>query len=1157
MRDPSSWHSRLLGQLNDAWPEHLAHFRPGQMLDVELGLYLLETAAPTRTAADTWTLFSGYPYAEALGDVYTDMQRLRIQRARHYLSHMRRRRAWRLVLETYLKVPQELRGYDLKDLDAAPVRREPSRAARRFTVYDQLLSAPPPFSRSPLPIAKTGEYFFPVRDRRHSVRFSAAHVCGTTSQAHALDAPAPGLGRSLEPSWGQLEGAAAEMDVLEAANPDGPRNDWVRRLKRVELLVRDEARGKFTKNKKLRIKRLLNMIGMVGAGKSTVRDILTYWAVTQDGRQVTIVVGDVAETLAVVALFNRLGVPAAPVLGQSTRERNIERLHRRAAGPGAASMLEHADPGFAYLSSACPLDALRGLEAARALRIAEAPCQSLFPVKRPADSADPGVLTVLGEQPKKPGKTKRERDELPPRHSCPLWSRCPRHHGARALVDAKVWVATPAGLVHSGVPQQLNTERLRYLELACRRSDLVIVDEADRVQMQLDTAFAPAATLVGRSPNSWLDEVAGHKVAELSRQGRLQLSARDVDDWTNAVNTVSGAADRLYALLVQDAPLRKWITEDYFSALTLHQWLINAWFPELKPENPAPLPPNSTAEQREEARDRVDRILDAFRDDPLQERRGALDGLADDERALVNVLVHLTLELLHAPHGTTTRPRVREALLRLMAEDPRVQADIDTHSTRFEFTLLLAALHHRLNFMTGLWQRVEASLNLESTSNVLSRRPPRDYEAIVPESPMGNVLGFQFQPGERNRDGDQSGELRFFRCSGVGRELLLGLPDMPLVDDRPGPHVLLMSATSWAGTSTRYHVHAEVGAILRPRKEEVEAVLRSEFRKEFLYWPGTSTPLRLSGSDPQLRPQVLTQMLHQLAVPDRSLAGSKSLLELELEDIEDPDRRRVLLLVGSYVEAKRAAEYLNAVPEWNGRVTLLVSDDADLDNAWTALPRDPAVHTLRRGDVASFARTGGEILVAPLLAVERGHNIVVSGGKAAIGSVYFLARPHPRPDDIALAIHAVNDWAVRQVRGPQQEFRQRALAAGSPDAAGLAFRREARKKWNRFLTRQFAWTSLPAEEKEAFTWDQLVVMWQVIGRLVRGGVPARVVFVDAAFSPREAGLNAIDTPTTGLLASMREVLAPYFIADSAASSLDRSLVRALYEPLYCALVNMD
>lgn len=1151
MRDRSGWHSGLSAELRRAWPKDLTSFRPADLLDVELGLHLLEVTMPMRTAADAWTLFSGYPYSEAFGDVRTDAQRVRIRRGRHYLFPLRRRREWLRALDAYIRVPQALRGYDLDSADDVPRRRNPSRAPGRFDQYEQLLSGAPPFTRQGLPVAGPGEHWFPVRDRRHAVTFTDDLFPAPAPRGHDLDALPAGGGRPIEVTWAELERAAARMDEIESSLGDGKPNHWADRLARVSLLTRDDAQAKFTGTEQLRIDGLLHLVGMVGAGKSTLRDILTFCAVTTRGLRTTIVVGDVADALSVVTLFTRLGVRAAPVLGRSTLERHIQRLHRRVTTAGEPTMLTHDHPGFTYVTSACPLDALRGLDADRALRIGQAPCTSLYPVPKPA----PPSATALFDEENEPSDADPAPAERPKRHVCPLWTRCPRHHGARELVDADVWVATPASLVHTSVPQPLHEQRLRYLELACRMSDLVVVDEADRVQMQLDTAFAPATTLVGRSPNSWLDEVAGHKLQELARQGRLQLSAQDVDDWTNAVNTVTAATDRLYALLIQDASLRSWITQDYFSALTLHQWLINAWFPDLRESDPKPAPAGTTVEERIEARDRIDRILDRFRDDPLQ-RQPATDK-NDDTVGLVNELVDLTLGLLHAPHGSGARTRVRAVLLDLVANDAAIAAELAVHAPRFELTLVLAALHHRLNFMTDMWQRVEAALNLDSTSNVLSRRPPRDYEPVVPESPMGNVLGFQFQLDERHKDGEQSGELRFFRCSGVGRELLLDLPNLPAVDGRPGPQVLLMSATSWAGTSSRYHVHAEVGAVLRPHAEEVDAILRTEFRKEFLYWPDSTNAIRLSGCEPDKRPHALIQMLHQLAEPDRSLAGSRSPLELELADIDDPDRRRILLLVGSYEEAKRAAHYLNSIPEWTGRITLLVSDDADVDSAWTALPRDKDVKALRRGDVATFARRGGEILVAPLLAVERGHNIVVTGGKAAIGTVYFLARPHPRPDDIALAVQAINDWAVRQVRGARREFHQAALAAGTPDLAALAFRRAARGKWNRFLTRRLSWSSLPEAEKAAFTWDQLVVMWQVIGRLVRGGVPARVVFVDAAFSPREAGLDATDTPATSLLAGMRALLAPYFGDGDSVPDIDKSLVTSLYEPLYRALAEMD
>ena len=1160
MRDRSSWHRRLLPQFKDAWPGAIGSFGPGDLLDVELGLYLLGSVLPGRAAADTWTLFDGYPYSQAFGGSGAPEDLLRIRRGRYYLTGMRRPREWIMALRTYIRVPVELRGYVLDSPDDVPVRRSPSRAAMRFDVYEQVLTSPPPFTYRNLPVAEAGEYRFTTKDRTYSVVFddqliNAVREADAPPPSHDLSAPPTLNGTPLTVSWEELRAAAQAMDTREKSS--GTKGgDWAMRLNRVELRVRDEQDGRFTGADALHIDGLEHMVGMVGAGKSTLRDILTFWAVTKRNARVTLVVSNVAETLEVVERFTRLGVRAAPILGHSTRERNAARLHHRLANGGAATPLEHIDPSFRFLSSACPVDALQGTESHRPLRITEAPCGTLHPVhssddaEHSDDSAHPdlpiGFRDVDGEE----TLTSLPRSEKKPAaHACPLWRACPRHFGARELAKAQIWVSTPAGLIHSSVPAQMNEERIRYLELAARRSDLIIVDEADRVQMLLDTAFAPSATLVGRSPNSWLDEVSRHKVAELAGQGRIQLSARDVDDWTNAVNTVVSATDRCYSLLVNDADLRRWITKDYFSALTLHQWLIMNWFPDVvarerddsanHAEEPSP--------ERRAAMERVDAVLDRFRDNPLQteEPSGSDDTVTADR----NRLTHLALELLHALHSSDTRDRLRKVLTELVSGDERITADLDVHATRFEFTLLLAALHHHLNIMTSLWPRVEAALNLQDTSNVLSRRPPPDYDPVIPESPMGNVLGFQFQRDETVKEGVQSGELRFFRCNGVGRELLLALPHLPEVDGRPGPHVLLMSATSWAGTSSRYHVHTPVTAVLRPRKEEVQAIMDTRFEKLPLYCPDTSQPLRLSGSPtPELRSAALKKMLHQLAIPDRGLPGATSLLQQELDDMEDPERRRILLLVGSYGEAKEAAEYLDAIPEWRGRIVRLVPDDADLDDTWM---------TLRHGDVAEFPSRRGQILVAPLLAVERGHNIVLPSGKAAIGSVYFLARPHPRPDDIALAVQAINDWAVRQIRGSDQAFVHAAQATTSPHKAGLEFRARARKQWNRYLTRKLAWSSLPEDEKTAFTWDQLVVIWQVIGRLVRGGVPARAVFVDAAFFPREAAHRGEDTPSTGLLAGMRTVLDRYLGEEADAPALECSLVKALYEPLYQALAEID
>lgn len=1126
MRDRETWREPIVAELAEQWPADAGDISAGLLCDIELGLTILGRVAHSQPAISAWTLFGGYPYAAALGYAQDSESQRLLQVARYYLWPLRRRHQWARALEQYLRTEDRLRAFTLDSPDSVAQPHPVTVASIRATVYEQALAAAPGFATRGRPVAGPGMHRFADRQQWASVTIPDDVVPASTPTGHDLSLTPSDPSEPVTVSWAELQATAAFMDhELRAA---GRESAWERRLTRVRLAVRRPNDGTFDPAKVLSIGGIMHMVGMVSSGKSTLRDVLAAWAARQ-GKKVTLVVGDVAEVLSLVDLFTGLGLSAAPVLGASTRARHIERLHRRLASAMRPNLLAHTDPGFDYLSSVCLIDGLRVSEAAEPLAYGQAPCRSLRPVA-PAQR-----LTLRARN-----TSDHNGAEPPPRgklHLCPLWSVCPRHHGARQLATAEIWVATPASLVHSGIPDHLNSEDVRYLEAAALRSDLIVVDEADRVQMQLDAMFSPSTTLAGTSPNSWLDEVASHKVQELAREGRIQLSSHDVESWTNAVNTVQAATDRLYGMLQQDDDIRQWATVDYFSAWTLQEQLLNDWYPrpadESEPANGTLATPSGIA-----SRQQVRATLDAFLDDPFHDRT------SDDPSA--QRLSILTLQLLHTDSAANVRAQLAawvRALPDVLWEDDLA---VRRSARRLEFTLLLTALNTRLDLMTIIWPRVEAALNLDVTSNLLSRRPPADYNPIVTESPMGNVLGFQFHLDTEAPAARRTGELRFFRCSGVGRSLLLGLHQITAADHRRGPNVLLLSGTSWAGTSSRYHIQIPVTAVLEADDREVEAIRRSQFFIDPMVGPN-GLPLRLSGASASVRASSLEQMLGQLG--RSTLPGQPGPLQIELDEIDGPERKRILILVGSYDEAARAAQILDRMPEWQGRVCQLVADDANLDTAWQAPTR-----TLRRGNVATFAETGAELLVAPLLAVERGHNILNEGGTAAIGSAYFLARPHPRPDDLTLAVQAINDWTVRQLT--DGSFQHAVRSVGSLDAAGTQFRVEARRQWRHFLNRRLSWSSLDHDEKISQTWDQLVVIWQVIGRLVRGGVPARVHFCDAAFAPKLAEFAGADTPDTSLLISMRSVLERYFDHDSVTPDADRALVTMLYGPLYDALVRL-
>ncbi|BAJ31841.1 MULTISPECIES: hypothetical protein [Kitasatospora] len=1191
MIDRSSWIDLIAPAVKSAWLGEESPPRARQLCRVEIGLYALDRLCPGQPAKAGWTLFSGYPYALVGADSAERERALRI--LRHLGWSMRRPYAWDACLEKYRDYPERVRGFELGSLSEPPKRLDPAAANHRWKVYESVLvDTPKRHLRPGLKQAEEGRtYRFPLRNGTGHVRipekFPAYSAQGYDLEAIDRRRPGP-----VEVVRGELLETADWMD-RELGPSRG--KTWVERVESINFDVLTQDGQEYVERQWLTIDGMFHLAGMVGAGKSTFRDVLTV-RLAKQRRRVTLVVGDIAEQLKLVALFTDLGIKAAPVLGASTRVRNTQRMHRRLATAKAPTLLAHDPTRFTYLSTACPLDALRSMEGSEPLLFSEAPCSHL----RAVETKEPPV-PVFGRAGRAAAAQPRgDEEETGPDRSCPLWAKCPRHQAAHSLVDADVWVANPASLVYSLVPRQQNRERIRLLELAAARSDLIVVDEADQVQMQLDALFAPSATLVGRAPDSWLDDLYSHTIDELARRARLQLSKSTVDDWTSALNTVSAAADRLYARLLRHSDLRAWVQADYFSTWTLQQKLVNNWFgnpggadPESEEESeeseepadaveeePAEAAgegaPESAGKTAGSARERLFDLFEQFREDPLGANTTNDPQLAE--------LVGITQDLLHglaesAVHHRITpllrtlsgRPSLEEITADLQAagrrldaaEERRLDEELKPEIRRFEFTLLLAALQERLDAVTDQWVTVEDELNLESASNHLAKRPPIDYGPVVPESPMGNILGFQFLPEDLDDAGSGSGALRFFRCTGVGRILLSELIESAAPIDGPCPNVLLMSGTSWAGTAPGAHVRAPVRAILRTPKREHANVLTSVFRTHFVHGLDGKA-LHLSGTRPEERPKMLELMLRQLAAP---VEGRRtSVFDEEIRLIGDHQRKRLLLLVGSYDEARRAAALIHKMPQWQGKVCQLIADDAELEPWSYGGPPEqdsdedhgPAV--LRRGEVATFGETGAQILVAPLMSVERGHNILNDAGKAAIGSVFFLARPHPRPHDLNLAVQKINRWVEEQLdiggTTSGSEFARLVGASADLDEAGRAFRRLGRIEWRTLLTRQAAWSRLDDEEKAAFTWDRMVIMWQVIGRLVRGAVPARVVFVDSKFAEREAAGRGRDTHRTGLLASMLHVLAPYFDRTSGIARRDRQLVEALYGPLHKALAEM-
>ena len=178
---------------------------------------------------------------------------------------------------------------------------------------------------------------------------------------------------------------------------------------------------------------------------------------------------------------------------------------------------------------------------------------------------------------------------------------------------------------------------------------------------------------------------------------------------------------------------------------------------------------------------------------------------------------------------------------------------------RLEFGLWLTAMDKRVDELLRNWLWAAPEFG---EHRILDQSPPNEYIDVVPESPLGNLLGYQYV--ERS----PGGILQYIQCYGVGRWLLLHFHHLyEDLDGLQGPHVFLTSATSWAPGSPQFHLLAPPNAILSPPPEERDAIGRSLF--EFTPVPQKNgTRIRVSGKWGKDRAANLEKLVRYLANPE-------------------------------------------------------------------------------------------------------------------------------------------------------------------------------------------------------------------------------------------------------------------------------------------------
>ena len=741
----------------------------------------------------------------------------------------------------------------------------------------------------------------------------------------------------------------------------------------------------------LTIREVVNMVGMVGAGKSTLIKVLSFWF-HQHGLRMAVVVDTVAETLSLQKYLSSLGVAASPLIGRSERMKYINQVSQPDEICLSASYSQ-------YLTPACLIDGMDEQHDA-AIVFGKEPCYSL----------------------KKGNK----------HYLCPYFEQCSGTKMLRDCYTASVVVTTVAGFAATRV----GTARETFLELAMRDFDLVVFDESDRVQKTLDHFFMPETSF-----NNYIRECAEDCSAYMklsSKHREENLVAQRYDELQRqSVTVLSCIVKSLHHEL---GAWRKITYGDPFSALTLLDDLCQA-------ETEFKIP--------HAVYQAIYDLIDMQDEERI--RQSTLWAVLDSSCKSTDEFFFDRMYQLWLTELGETFPRPEKNKARKI-QDARIK--------------LILRLIYFDHFIRGLSDAYEASHETSYGQNELFgflQTRFRQQQHFLPSALCGNLFGLKKTDEE---------DIILFRQFAFGRSLMKDLPYLRTDQhgNPAGPHVILLSGSSWAEGSYEYHVNRPVNYIL-----EADAEKRVFLEKTRFFESGFLERISGAGDD---------QRMAQLR------AATQKAVDLIISEYERK-AGKILLVVNSYAQALEVQKTLETAlrkANCSARTCRMIAD---------AINAPSGEDTVRRGEVSRFAQLNADILIAPAMAIERGHNIVDEYGHSALSAVFFMVRPMAVPDDIQQKGSKLNGLVESHCKREPQE---------SLFAYNTRIRQFATRQWNKMSkTKAFGIAELSEDERKDVVATLFVLILQIFGRLARVTDVSRpaphVYFIDGAFRrrPEKAG----------------------------------------------------
>ncbi|GAA0404189.1 hypothetical protein [Paenibacillus motobuensis] len=618
---------------------------------------------------------------------------------------------------------------------------------------------------------------------------------------------------------------------------------------------------------------------------------------------------------------------------------------------------------------------------------------------------------------------------------CPLVSQCGVYRDLSRLEDADVWVATSASVLKTRIPAMIDPLERTVYEAMYDLMDIIFVDEADEVQKQFEDTFLSEYNVFGN-----VEDIFEQLLFETNQltSGKYSQFAGDpvVNEWKDKLRQLDQMIWRIYYKLNYSLTLRKNISHKLIRVGALVDSLSKK------------ISSNTKMQQK------IQKLLTDYASDPYKDH--VLSSIVDEliETDIPEEKQNLLVKIVDKKLKGSIQPRVNQNLF----------------YAQLEFFIYLCRAEECIKFILTSFAMVQPKLGISADFSPLFTMQ-KDYQPFMKEAMTGTMIGYKYDL----KDGDTTGAFKLIEYTGVGRLLLY---DWHRVyedsDQKQGPSVIFLSGTSHAPESAHYHLNTGANWMLRADRNPSK--VNMTFQP--LYSIRQNGFLEISGiRDEETRNGHLYEMVQLL----------KSDIQYELNYWKQMgSARRVLLVVNSYDDVATVGRALRSDHHWEQRYKLLTRD------------RSQEADQYPRSMIELFHKDKAELLVVPLHSVGRGYNILNQNGEALFGSVFFLIRPYPIPNDMNYLVQSLHAYLPSYL----QQITQQGI---NYDKAMSKLRQISNTKFEAMYKKPDFWSILSDFEREVMAWFTFIPIWQMIGRLLRGGKDARVFYCDSKFNAKPAG----------------------------------------------------